>query len=350
MNLLEMMEWSNWKNLTDETKQQVLGKVLMYFVSPLKLVTNIQLRDFELAGVKCRSFELEIDGDPFVFIPGNAEAILGWELGVQGLATAVWAKPFPEELSLKTQQLIKEYGLKTADEWDHFIDLHTTPLRKAAIPPMLVEKYSVPFGSRYIGSLDTITGEFSGDVDEFSAVEASVRELFLPPTSFEESLSKTLPERLEVNENWYIELSQELDCYYVFKRFASDQETLKKSIRKGGFQLLNEDQWEYAVGAGTRRLFRWGNDLDTDDSYWGRQVRRYLKMPNMFGLYIDDRLNRYEITENSVLKLDKWEQTGITLLDFLPMASYYRAPRLLETSESLSVLDFSYRRGIIIAK
>lgn len=348
MNTMDMMEWSNWKNLTETTKRQVLAKVLMYFVSPLKLVTNIQAREFDMGGVKCATFELEIDGYPFIFIPGNNEAILGWDLGVQGLATNTWSQPFPQEQSLKTQQLIKEYGLVTSQQWDHYINLHTTPLRKVAIPPMLVEKYPMPVGSRYIGSLDTITGEFTGQVERFQPIEEEVRHLFAPPKTFEESLSQNLPDQMVIGENFYIELSQEMDCYYVFQTFTDNQRDLQKVLRKNGFTLLTEDQWEYAVGAGTRRLFRWGNELDHDHSYWGRQVRRYLRDENMFGVLVDDRLHRYEITAESFLKLDITEPTGMTLLDFLPMASYYRAPRLIEDNEVLPITDFCYRRAVVV--
>lgn len=348
MNLFEMMEWSNWKKLTDEAMLQVVGKVLMYFVSPLKLVTDIRLMDFELAGVKCRTAELEIDGDPFVFVPGNQEAILGWDLGVEGLNATTWAPPFPEEKSLLTQQLITEFGLETEEQWDQFVNLYTTPLRKVAICPMLVEKYALPAGTRYLGDLDTVTGEFTGDMGKFAPAEAEVRQLFAPPASFEESLNFTLPKQAEVGENYYVELAEDLESYHVFERRFQTQEEIIKGIRKEGFRLLTEDQWEYVVGGGTRRLFRWGHDLDNDDSYWGRQVKGYLCANNMFGIYVDDRLQRYEITRENHLKLDCWQPTGIPLLDFLPMATYYRAPRQLDAKEKLSLENFSYRRGVVI--
>ena len=348
MNLFEMMEWSNWKKLTDEAMLQVIGKVLMYFVSPLKLVTDIRLVDFELAGVKCRTAELAIDGDLFVFVPGNQEAILGWDLGVEGINATAWAPPFPEEKSLLTQQLLTEFGLETEEQWDQFVNLYTTPLRKVAIAPMLVEKYALPAGTKYLGDLDTVTGEFNGDVGGFAEAETAVRELFTPPTSFEETLNFSLPEKAEIGEKYYLELSADLESYHVFERRFKTQEEIIKGIRKEGFRLLTEDQWEYAVGGGTRRLFRWGNDLDNDDSYWGRQVRAFLQGANMFGLFIDDSLKRYEITLDAQLKLDHWETTGIPLLDFLPLATYFRAPRQLEKTESLPLDEFLFRRAVVI--
>lgn len=57
MHLFEALEWSNWKNLSIEVKNQVINQVLMYFVSPLKRISDVEYKEFELAGVKCGTFE-----------------------------------------------------------------------------------------------------------------------------------------------------------------------------------------------------------------------------------------------------------------------------------------------------
>ncbi|MEG3033641.1 MAG: hypothetical protein RR813_10615, partial [Enterococcus sp.] len=168
MNLFEMLRWNNWKNLTDETKIQAFQQVLMYFVSPLKEITNLELLTYQLDGVKCRTFELEIDGEAFVFVPGQNEAILGWDLGVQSLPTNAWSTMEKNTLTESDKKIINEYQLTNLDNWDLYVDLHTSPLRKKDIPPMLVQKHALPAGTRYLGMLDTITGEFTGDVEKFS--------------------------------------------------------------------------------------------------------------------------------------------------------------------------------------
>lgn len=85
MDFFEALEWKNWKILSDELRMQVMNQVLMYFVSPLKYVSDVEYKEFSLSGVKCRTFECSIDGERFVLVPGNKEAILGWNFGTQGL-------------------------------------------------------------------------------------------------------------------------------------------------------------------------------------------------------------------------------------------------------------------------
>lgn len=348
MNFFELLEWSNWKTLADEAKQQVFQQVLMYFVSPLKEVTNIELLDFELAGIKCRTFEFEIDGEAFILVPGNSEAILGWELGVQGLPTNAWDQHHPKEMPPKAAFLFDEYGLNTGEEWDEYINLHTSALRKKAIPPMVVQKYALPAGTKYIGILNTVTGEFTGNLEKFNPLEAKIRSHFMLPDSLEASLTWELPDHVLVANEYYLELAPETDNYYVFEHFDCTQESLRKAVQKDGYDLLKEDQWEYAVGAGGRKLFRWGNDLDNDDSYWGKALRYKMKNANMFGLLVDSQLQRYEITDEEILKLDQWEQVGIPLFDFLPLSTYYRSERRLDPQMKLAPQEFLYRRVISI--
>lgn len=80
------------KTLSFEIKEQLIQQILMYFVSPLKEITDVHFSQLTYAGLKCATFELTIDGEDFVFIPGNSEAILGWDLGVQGLPATCWSK------------------------------------------------------------------------------------------------------------------------------------------------------------------------------------------------------------------------------------------------------------------
>lgn len=344
MNLFEILEWSNWKTISKEAKIQAIQQVLMYFVNPLKEISHLELVNFELGGVKCETFEFEIDGDPFVFIPGNPEAILGWDLGVSGLPTNSWDQHHPKEVGYKIKSLLEDYGLNTIDEWNHFINLHTSELRKVNVPPMIVEKFPLPAGCRFIGMLNTITGEFTGNMEQFASLESQVRGKLLGDA---DPFAAT-PENILESDQFYLELNPGTDEYYVFNHQECTQTTLRDTIQNDGFDLLNENQWEFAVGAGTRRLFRWGTALDNDDSYYGRQVKISMSQPNMFGLVVDPSETRYEITDDPILKLDRWEQGGIPLLDYLPLATYYRSRRLLTPEETLSPLEFMYRRGIII--
>lgn len=348
MNLFEMLHWNNWKNLTDETKIQAFQQVLMYFVSPLKEITNLELLTYQLDGVKCRTFELEIDGEAFVFVPGQNEAILGWDLGVQGLASSAWATTEKTILTEADKRIVAEYQLKNMDDWDLFVDLHTSPLRKKNIPPMLVQKHALPAGTRYLGMLDTITGEFTGNMEKFSMLERKIKAQFTAPKTFQESLNYSLPYHILVPNEFYLEIADGTDSYYVFEHFDCTQQTLIKTIQKDGFDLLNEDQWEFMVGAATRKLFRWGNAADVDQSYWGKQVKMLKEGPNMFGVVINGGANRYELTTEPILKMDHNQKSAIALLALLPEATYYRANRRLKADENLTPQDFLYRKTILI--
>ncbi|BCA85760.1 hypothetical protein EsVE80_12830 [Enterococcus saigonensis] len=348
MNLFEMLRWNNWKNLTDEAKIQAFQQVLMYFVSPLKEITNLELLTYQLDGVKCRTFELEIDGEIFVFVPGQSEAILGWDLGIQGLPTNAWAISDKTALNENDEQIMKEYHLNDLDSWDLYVNLHTSPLRKTDIPPMLVQKHALPVGTRYLGMLDTVTGEFTGDMEKFSLFESEVKEHFMAPKTFAESLSYSLPYHVLSPNSFYLELADGTDSYYVFEHFECTQKSLIHTLQNEGFDLLNEDQWEFMVGAGTRKLFRWGNNADVDESYWGRQVKTLKQGANMFGVVINGGANRYELITNTVLKMDHSQKSAIPLLGLLPEATYYRANRRIKEEEQLMPQDFLYRKAILI--
>lgn len=348
MNLFEMLRWNNWKNLTDEAKIQAFQQVLMYFVSPLKEITNLELLTYQLDGVKCRTFELEIDGEAFVFVPGQKEAILGWDLGVKGLATNAWSITNTHPLTKNDKQIVAEYHLGDLDSWNLYVNLHTSPLRKKDIPPMLIQKHALPAGTRYLGMLDTITGEFMGNVAKFSPFEAEVKAQLTPPQTFEESLNYSLPYHILSPNAFYLEIADGTDSYYVFEHFECNQTSLIHTIQNEGFDLLSEDQWEFMVGAGTRKLFRWGNAADVDESYWGRQVKSLKQGPNMFGVVINGGANRYELTCDAVLKMEHSQKSGIPLLELLPEATYYRANRRLKADEKLTPQDFLYRKVISI--
>ncbi|MFV0557621.1 MAG: hypothetical protein ACK5MW_03155 [Enterococcus sp.] len=347
MNSLPSLNWRHWKNLSDQDKKAVFNKILMYFVNPLREISNVQLKNFELGGIKSRTFEVEIDGEAFVFIPGSDEVILGWDKGVQGIATNAWDQHHPQEFGPQFQQLFATYGLDTLEEWNQFVNETTSELRKVAIPAMLVQKQARPAGTIYLGTLNSVTGEFKGHVEAFEPLSQAIRGHFQLTTSFADSLRMNLPERIFEPNSYYLELAPQSDNYQVYQHLECSHTSLKKTLRKKGFTLLTEDQWEYAVGAGARRLFRWGNAVDTDDSYWGKQVREKMKQANMFGIVIDNQLNRCELLQDPTLKLAAWERADIPLLDLLPLATYYRN----EQDEPLAILqptDYLYRSAILI--
>ena len=347
LNTLEALEWSNWKNYSSKTKRDLFGQVLLYFVSPLRRVSNITLSQFELAGVKCETFEVHLDDEPFVFLPGKKGAVLGWDSGTQPLPAFYWDKK-NLVMNQRVADFIKNYGLETTEEWDAFVNESTSSLRQVDIPPMLVQKYPIPTGCKYIGRLHAVTGEFVGSVEAYSMIEKEILSYLQAPQTFESSLNFEFPGEIFQENQFYAVLNPEEETYTVYTHQVCTQEELKKELQGQVYELLNEDQWEYAVGATTRRLFRWGNELVEDHSFWQNQTHRLVSKPNMFGLSFAGNNLRYEITSGNQLKQDKWTNCHVPLLDYLPLSSYYRARKILAKQEVLSPKDYLYRKAIII--
>lgn len=347
MNFFEALEWKNWKKLSDELRVQVMNHLLMYFVSPLKYVSDVEYKEFELSGVKCQTFECSIDGERFVLVPGNKEAILGWNFGTQGLPVTTWDTQ-AEGMTDYYQKMRTNYQLETTEDWDAFVNESTSSLRKVAISPMLVQKTANPVGTSYLGTFNLVTGEFNGEIESFMPIKKRLAAHFEPPKTLDACLSLEIPTEIFEKDGYYGKLQVETDTYHLFSHQSCTHQTLKKQVHDQVFDLLTEDEWEYVVGGGTRRLFRWSNDLERGDNYQGRQVTKKMKQENMFGLLFDTNCQTWELTDSNHLKLEKMSSIGIPLFDYLPMASYYRSRKILAGEKELSPADFTYRKAIVI--
>lgn len=347
MNIIDQLDWSYWKRLNEKDKRTLFSQVLMYFVNPLMRLTDIELKEFELYGIKCQTFELLIDEEPFVFIPGNQDAILGWNLGVKGLSLLETA---PQKDAQNPQQLSDQANLLDTHALAEYINQHTSELRKVVIPPMLVQKFALPAGTNYLGIYDTITGGFHGAADQFATFEAEIKTALFPQLTPAESLSWSFPVTKLVKNRWYIEQVPTTDNYYVFSHEEQSYASLRNSVRKKNFDLLTEDQWEYVNGAGSRRLFRWGNELNVNDLYRGKKLKVMMHGENMFGLIFDTRMARFELTEDpGVVKLGPaLESCGIPVVDKLPLSTYYRPNDLLAAEKVLDPAEYLYRKAIIV--
>lgn len=366
MDLFEQVEWANWKNLKDPEKKVLLDQLLMYFVPPTVEVNTIQLVNFELYGIKCRTFELEFDGELFVFIPGNSEAILGWDLGAEGLRSHELLGFDVESLEKNTfKTSLTNDAILTASEWVEeetnydlhslegiadYINDHTTDLRKVAIPAMFVQKYALPAGTEFLGIFDTITGTFEGEVERFFPYEKSICQKLFPKLTAQESLTWSFPQSLLVKNEFYLEFLPESDYYFVYSHSDFTHEELKLATKRQGYDLLSEDQWEYAVGGGTRRLFRWGNELLIQNNESGRQIKNKMDGANMFGLVIDTQQNHFELTDDlTKSKLIKQLVAKDTLIEnMLPLSSYFYSSHKISMEQKLNPQDYLYRKVIKI--
>lgn len=368
MDLFEQIEWSNWKNLKDTEKQALLQQLLMYFVPPMIEVNTIELVDFELYGIKCRTFELELDGELFVFIPGNNEAILGWDLGAEGLKSHELLGFDAEDLAKNTfKTTLTNESIESADTWNEkesiedltslegiseYINNHTTDLRKVNIPAMFVQKYALPAGTEFLGILDTVTGIFEGEIEQYIPYEKQICEKLFPVLSAAESLRWSFPKTMLLKNKVYLEFLPESDYYFVYSHSDCTHDELKRAVKREGFDLLSEDQWEYAVGGGTRRLFRWGNELLLQDNESSRQIKNKMDGANMFGLMINTGKTRFELTdERNTVKLTKQSPEKTHLIEkMLPLSSYFRSSHSVSLNQKLHPNDYLYRKVMKIKR
>ncbi|MBV7390192.1 DUF7278 family profilin-like fold-containing protein [Enterococcus alishanensis] len=348
MNLVDQLDWAYWKRLNPKEKRTLLSQVLLYYVNPLLKISDIELKEFELYGIKCETFELLIDEEKFVFVPGNKEAILGWNLGAKGLSLLETAQDSPN-ISIP-EEILNQYNLLETESLANYINDKTTRLRKSAIPAMFVQRYALPAGTEFLGRFDAVTGSFEGRVDLFAKIEKEIKEILTPKLNSQESLIWTFPESFLMEDSWYIELEPESDLYRVYTHTTHNYTSLRKEIRKKNFDLLTEDQWEYCNGAGSRRLFRWGNDLNMSDPYRGKAIKKMIQGLNMFGLSFDTKMTRFEITEDpGVLKLtDHQEKIGIPAVEYLPLSSYYSNSKMLHSEVILFPQKYLYRKAIVL--
>ncbi|MGX7113429.1 DUF7278 family profilin-like fold-containing protein [Enterococcus termitis] len=366
LELFEQIEWANWKKLTDTEKAACLQQLLMYFIPPKIDITMIELVDFELYGIKCRTFELELDGELFVFIPKNSEAILGWDLGAEGLRphelldfdvnsleqTTFKTTLTNEAMEPADQWLEPEtrYDLQTLEGISNYINDHTTPLRKAEIPAMFVQKYALPAGTEFLGIVDTITGAFEGEAEKFTSYETEICAHLFPKLTEQESLTWTFPTTVLEENRFYLEFIADAECYFVYSHQTYTHRELKAALWKQGFDLLTEDQWEFAVGAGTRRLFRWGNELLLQNNESGRQIKEKMTGSNMFGLVVDTQRNRYELTQDpAISKLSCQERKKEHLIEqMLSLSTYYCSNHKILPEQLLAPETYLYRKSIKI--
>lgn len=332
-----------WKNLSEEEKWLLFEKVKKQFISPELEMSNLKLCLFSLGGVKNRTFEFDLLDETFVFIPGQKDVILGWESGNNTntfLLTQTLGENPPELLN-------------KSDKIDQYINQMTSPLRKATIAPMIVSKYAFPASCAYIGWLDSLTGEFHGEMERFVPIEKEVQKELFPTLTLEESLNFSQPERVLREGVFYLEYLTDEGVYRVFIHQPMTLAENRKRLNKWQLVLLDEDQWEYANGAGTRRLFRWGNCLVSANDYSekNQEIYELAKGRNMFGLVFDTDKQRYELTKDeNVLKLGKIKESETKLQQTLPLATYYRDAKVIEKEEILSPLIYECRKAIILEK
>lgn len=341
MNAFQQMDWQIWKNLTDQEKMILMRQVLMYFVSPLTLVKNVTLKDFSIQGIKCRTFEFTINGEPFVFIPGQKETILGWEKGIEGLNIRELLADDPAFIFLEGK---KNVQLPTAQKLAEIVNQGTSSLRKADILPMIVSKFTTPFGASFIGDFDPITASFTGEVEKFYPFQWAFRKQIQPQLTPEEALNWEYPEELFEKNRYYARLDKVKNVYHLYLHEEITLQEQMKKLRRFNFYFPTEDEYEYLMSGGSRKLFFWSH---TQNFFDGKNILpAFQSFENMFGLEINLNQQRQQLLANEgLVKPAGIDFSATTFLEaLLPLSPYARKEVAMSLKEPLSLENFGYRK------
>jgi hypothetical protein len=166
-------------------------------------------------------------------------------------------RPTDEQIE-SFQDTAQEYGFDR--DIYSYVQSVTTPPRKVTIAPMLVEIKPTKIG------LEAISSE-----------ELKIQNLL---QDFPDSPSVNCGDRYGFDR-------AEDGAVAAWQITSKTHEDLATELATEGLRLLTFDEWEYACGAGSTTLFRWG-DFCPSDCYPGdngADWKLHLQ-PNLFGLHI----------------------------------------------------------------
>jgi hypothetical protein len=343
------LESTYWKQTNDQEKYELFELKIKPKIPKDLTVSQLQLKTFEMSGIKQRSFQFLLNQETFTFIPAARSVILGWDNGGNDeILREVLLNAYDDLVESAERE--KRISGQNFNDW---INEHTTNLRKVNIPPMIVSKYASPASASFLGTIDPITGTFKGNQELFSLYQPQIRDVLFPKLSFAESLSFRQPDTYLFKGGFYLELFPFTEKYRVYAHQPMTMVDNISQINRSGFQLLSENEWEYVVGAGCRKLFRFDTQqevaalLSQDNLY---QKTKITEVENMFGLVIDTTGRRFELTNNPFcLKLTSEKSSGNIVRDILPLATYYQSHQSVSMTELLLPERFSYRKMINLA-
>ena len=371
MNVYECLQMEKWRELTMSDKEQLFNDTIKYFVSSRWPILNERLVTFEMCGYRLTTFEFLLGREEFVFIPGQRGVNLGWQEGVSGLPLEEVVRAEleqnaadvaryhqgieQEELSEQEQEFLFKFEDEVGDYVSHVIqqiNRRTSPARRVDIPPMIVAKESQAVGTSYQGKYHIVAGEFFGADAFWEEYAGAIVTKLNPELSLSESLTWDYPRQILQTGEYYLEQTEDLEHYYVYRHRPQNYGELWLDLHRQGFQLLAEDSLEFAIGAGTRRLFRWGNQIDLSSNHPLFSAQFKMGLPNMFGLNVSNFYQSYELTDrDDRLKMDAEVLANLGFLGpVLRQSAYYRPEKRINAVEDLSPLTYRYRKSIVLSR
>ena len=135
--------------------------------------------------------------------------------------------------------------------------------------------------------------EYLSDLEEFEKGYYPLRS-YLNWTNSRLRTREILPLLVEVT---YQEFEQGIEGTEELERLAERFPYQKRMERHiAPFRLVSSDEWEYVCAAGTRTLFRWGDELPPASCTWPGAEKSWTlhRQPNAFGLLMISDTYKYE--------------------------------------------------------
>ncbi|WP_271407414.1 formylglycine-generating enzyme family protein [Tenacibaculum soleae] len=286
--------------------------------------TFSHLECFEKNGIKNNTAIFVYDGSEFVFVPGEKNVTLGWDNSNLKM---------DDRIESDIKEDLDDFGMEEFD-LPSYLKESTSPVRKATIPPMLVERTVNEIGweKKDINELY----QFKDEIDKFKK---------------ESSHTIIYYKRLKL-----IKADNQIVAYTYNK--IDYVELIRKVESEEGFSLPMEDEWEYLCGGGKTTLFPWGNSFDFEKmnlKHFETQPNEpyTLEQPNHFGIFIAFDPYKYEVVKSPYLL--KGGDGGCNIcgglgiiMGYLPVSTHFRGYNgiddELEYKSDIGGEDTSYRR------
>lgn len=290
-------------------------------------------------GVERETWILEYKGDPFVYVAGQKNVILGWDIDQCSLGRGVLDK-LQEECEAGY-----DYYQNNIEDLRAYYEKNITKAKNDGD----------------FGKVETLTLEMEEEIEcvkgEWIDSGCTSWENFI--SKWNENLSCCLSPLRTADIG---DMIVEVDSRYIEEDAPSLIQAVH-SLKEGPFTLATEDEWEYLCNCGARTLFRWGDTLDNvlDEIYNVGCVSKkneitssVLNQNNNFGLFISYNSYKMEIIDST--QYTKGGDGGCSIcggdgpIYVLPCyTAFYRYP-VDENEQSLSKHYYSYRRMIRLPK
>ncbi|MEG5051458.1 MULTISPECIES: hypothetical protein [unclassified Microcoleus] len=288
------MELQEWQKLSEEQKNRYSQELAAHL--PQSVIFK-GLRFYPDGGSELSIAIFEYGGALFSLMPGG-EVQIGCEAG----------NFRPTDEQIESFQYTAEVYEIDRDIYS-YVQSVTTPPRKVTFSPMLVEIQPTKIGLEAISS-------------ESLKIQ---------------NLLKEFPDRQRMicNDRYGFDRAED-GSIEAWQITSKTHEELATELATEGLRLLTFDEWEYACGAGSTTLFRWG-DLNPSDCYptdkaadWKLHLQ-----PNLFGLHIAQ--NPYDGEVISDKHTVRGGDGGCSIcgglgsfFGWLPLATAYWEPDALE--------------------